>query len=71
LAKRGLRSTSGFEGASLRAAIDFDKVTRDPNDPRKFADAYGSCNHLHRNDADSKPWPTPVDLGLFSTSSAH
>lgn len=53
------------------AVIDFDKATRDPNDPKKFAAAYDSCDHLHPNDVGYKVMADAIDLALFSTSSAR
>lgn len=53
------------------AVIDFDKVTRDPNDAKKLAAAYDSCDHLHPNDAGYKAMANAVDLGLFATPSAR
>ena len=51
--------------------IDFEKATRVPNDPKKFAAAYDSCDHLHPNDAGYKAMADAVDLGVVSTPSAH
>ncbi|MDE3198794.1 MAG: SGNH/GDSL hydrolase family protein, partial [Acidobacteriota bacterium] len=47
------------------AVIDFDKVTRDPSDPKKFLPAYDSCDHLHPNDAGYKAMADSIDLSLF------
>ena len=47
------------------AAIDFDKATRDPNDPKKFLAAYDSCDHLHPSDAGYKAMAEAIDLALF------
>ncbi len=52
-------------GGAYDAVIDFDKATRDPDDPRKFSAAYDSCDHLHPNDAGYKAMADAVDLGLF------
>lgn len=57
-----IRSSKAYD-----AVIDFDKATRDPNDPKKIAAAYDSCDHLHPNDAGYKAMAGAVDLGLFST----
>ena len=51
------------------AVIDFDKATRDPNDPRTFLAAYDSCDHLHPGDAGYKAMAEAIDLALFRTSS--
>ena len=48
--------------------IDFDKVTRDPGDPKKFLAAYDSCDHLHPSDAGYKAMADAIDLALFKTA---
>jgi lysophospholipase L1-like esterase len=52
------------------AVIDFDKVTRDPADPKKFLAAYDSCDHLHPSDAGYKAMADAIDLALFRTGQA-
>ncbi|MGH9255801.1 MAG: SGNH/GDSL hydrolase family protein [Vicinamibacterales bacterium] len=47
------------------AVIDFDNVTRDPNDPRRLLAAFDSCDHLHPNDAGYKAMADAIDLDLF------
>ena len=47
------------------AVIDFDRVTRDPGDPKKFLAAYDSCDHLHPSDAGYKAMADAIDLALF------
>src|SRR5262245_45724296 len=47
------------------AVIDFDRVTRDPADPKKFLAAYDSCDHLHPSDAGYKAMAEAVDLALL------
>jgi len=47
------------------AVIDFDKVTRDPANPKMFLPAYDSCDHLHPGDAGYKAMAESIDLGLF------
>ncbi len=47
------------------AVIDFDRVTRDPGDPKKFLAAYDSCDHLHPSDAGYKAMAEAIDLALF------
>ena len=70
---------SSFEGEAKRKAlnewmrtsgeydgvIDFDKVTRDPNSPGKFAAFADSGDHLHPGDAGYKAMGEAVDLALF------
>ena len=50
------------------AVIDFDKVTRDPGDPKKLLAAYDSCDHLHPSDAGYKAMADAIDLALFRTA---
>jgi lysophospholipase L1-like esterase len=47
------------------AVIDFDRVTRDPENPKMFLPLYDSCDHLHPNDAGYKAMADAVDLSLF------
>jgi lysophospholipase L1-like esterase len=58
-------------GKAYDAVIDFDKATRDPDDPRKLATAYDSCDHLHPNDAGYKAMADAVDLRLFTALSVR
>jgi lysophospholipase L1-like esterase len=46
--------------------IDFDKITRDPANPRQFNPAYDSGDHLHPSDAGYKAMDEGVDLKLFA-----
>ena len=47
------------------AVIDFDRATRDPNDPAQFLPAYDSGDHLHPNDVGYKAMADAIDLKLF------
>ena len=47
------------------AVIDFDKVTRDPENPKMFLPLYDSCDHLHRNDARYRAMADAINLSLF------
>jgi lysophospholipase L1-like esterase len=47
------------------AVIDFDRVTRDPENPKMFLPLYDSCDHLHPNDAGYKAMADAIDLSLF------
>ena len=55
-----IRTSNAYDGV-----IDFDKATRDPNDPKRFLAAFDSCDHLHPNDAGYKAMADAVDLMLF------
>jgi lysophospholipase L1-like esterase len=48
------------------AVIDFDKVTRDPANPRQFNPAFDCGDHLHPNDAGYKAMGEGIDLKLFA-----
>jgi lysophospholipase L1-like esterase len=52
-------------GKAYDAVIDFDEVTRDPADPKKFLARYDSCDHLHPSDAGYKAMADAIDLRLF------
>jgi lysophospholipase L1-like esterase len=52
-------------GKAYDAVIDFDKVTRDPDNPKMFLRQYDSCDHLHPNDAGYKAMADAIDLTLF------
>jgi lysophospholipase L1-like esterase len=57
------------------AVVDFDRATRDANDPKKFRAEFDSCDHLHPNDAGYRAMAAAVDLSIFdsvrSTASAR
>ena len=52
-------------GKAYDAVIDFDRVTRDPENPKMFLPLYDSCDHLHPNDAGYKAMADAIDLSLF------
>jgi len=52
-------------GKAYDGVIDFDKATRDPNDPGKLLAAYDSCDHLHPSDAGYRAMAESIDLNLF------
>jgi lysophospholipase L1-like esterase len=55
-----IRTSKAYDGI-----VDFDRVTRDPSDPKKFLAAYDSCDHLHPSDAGYKAMADAIDLGWF------
>jgi len=55
-----IRTSHAYDGV-----IDFDKATRDPNDPKRLLAAFDSCDHLHPSDAGYKAMADAVDLTLF------
>ncbi len=55
-----IRTSKAYDGV-----VDFDKATRDPNDPKKFLEKYDSCDYLHPADAGYKAMGEAIDLSLF------
>jgi lysophospholipase L1-like esterase len=55
-----IRTSGVFDGV-----VDFDKITRDPQNPLQFNPLYDSGDHLHPNDAGYKAMGEGVDLSLF------
>jgi lysophospholipase L1-like esterase len=55
-----IRTSGTFDGV-----IDFDQLTRDPQNPKSFNALYDSGDHLHPNDAGYKAMGEGVDLKLF------
>jgi lysophospholipase L1-like esterase len=53
------------------AVIDFDKVTRDPANPRQFLPAFNSGDQLHPNDAGYQAMANSIDLKLFMPNNGH
>jgi lysophospholipase L1-like esterase len=47
------------------AVIDFDKVTRNPQQPEQFLPLYNDGDHLHPNDAGYVAMSDAIDLSLF------
>jgi lysophospholipase L1-like esterase len=56
-----IRTSGVFDGV-----IDFDKITQDPANPKRFNSAYDSGDHLHPNDAGYKAMGEGIDLMLFA-----
>ena len=56
-----IRLSGVFDGV-----VDFDKITQDPANPKKFNPAYDSGDHLHPNDAGYKAMADGIDLTLFA-----
>lgn len=53
------------QSGTFDAVIDFDKITRDPQNPNQFNPLYDSGDHLHPNDAGYNAMGKGVDLALF------
>ena len=57
-----IRTGNAYDGV-----IDFDKATRDPNNPKKLLEQYDSCDYLHPSDAGYKAMGDAIDLSLFKS----
>ncbi len=55
-----IRTSGTFDGV-----VDFDKVTRDPQNPNRYNPLYDSGDHLHPSDAGYKAMGDGIDLSLF------
>jgi lysophospholipase L1-like esterase len=55
-----IRSSGTFDGV-----VDFDKITRDPQNPKAFNAPYDSGDHLHPSDEGYKAMGEAIDLTLF------
>jgi lysophospholipase L1-like esterase len=55
-----IRTSGVFDGV-----IDFDKITRDPQNPKAFNPPYDSGDHLHPSDAGYQAMGEGIDLTLF------
>jgi lysophospholipase L1-like esterase len=55
-----IRTSGTFDGV-----VDFDKITRDAQDPNRFNPLYDSGDHLHPSDAGYKAMGNGIDLTLF------
>ena len=47
------------------ASVDFDKATRDPDNPKQFRMGFNNTDHLHPNDAGYKAMAESIDLSIF------
>ncbi len=59
-----VRTSRVFDGV-----LDFDKATRDPQNPQSYLPQYDSGDHLHPNDAGYQAMANSIDLGLFTNIS--
>ena len=53
-------------GGAFDAVVDFETVTKDPDNPKQLRPAYNIMDHLHPNDAGYKAMAEAVDLKIFS-----
>jgi lysophospholipase L1-like esterase len=68
-AKRQAMNSWIRTGNAYDGVIDFDMVTRDPNQPTRFKAEYDSGDHLHPNDAGYLAMGNAVDLTLLQPAS--
>lgn len=52
-------------GKAYDGVVDFDRATRDPNDPKKLLEKNDSCDYLHPADAGYQAMGDAIDLSLF------
>ena len=57
-------------GGAFDAVVDFDKVIRDPSDPKQFIKGYNNTDRLHPNDTGYKAMADSVDLAMFVSGAA-
>jgi lysophospholipase L1-like esterase len=62
---RWIRTSGAYD-----AVIDFDQITRDPKQPRRFLPRYDSGDHLHPNDEGYRAMGEAIDLKLFRPAAA-
>jgi lysophospholipase L1-like esterase len=60
-----IRSSGAFD-----AVVDFDAVTRDPENPKRLRVAYNISDHLHPNDAGYEAMANAIDLSVFGLKPA-
>ena len=60
-----VRTSRVFDGV-----IDFDKATRDPQNPQSYLPLYDSGDHLHPNDAGYQAMANSIDLSLFTAATS-
>jgi lysophospholipase L1-like esterase len=59
-----IRSAGAFD-----AVVDFDAVTRDPGQPKRFRANFNDGDHLHPNDAGYEAMANAIDLSVFGLKS--
>jgi lysophospholipase L1-like esterase len=59
-----IRTSGAFD-----AVVDFDKVIRDPENPKRMLPDFDSGDHVHPNDAGYKAMAASIDLNLFMRKS--
>jgi lysophospholipase L1-like esterase len=52
-------------GGKFDAVVDFDAVTRDPEQPERLRPAFDSGDHIHPNDAGNAAMAEAIDIAAF------
>jgi len=60
-----IRTSKAYDGV-----VDFDRATRDPDNPTRFLPKYDCGDHLHPSDAGYKAMADAIDLALFKKTPA-
>jgi lysophospholipase L1-like esterase len=58
-----------IRSGAFDAVVDYDQITRDPNNPTQLLKDFNNTDHLHPNDAGYKAMADAVDLSIFSAKS--
>lgn len=60
-----IRTSGAFD-----SVVDFDAATRDPNNPKRFREAFHAGDWLHPGDAGYEAMANAIDLGIFLPKAA-
>jgi lysophospholipase L1-like esterase len=52
-------------GGAFDAVIDFDALTRDPENPKRLRAEFDSGDHVHPNDAGNQAMADMIDISTF------
>jgi lysophospholipase L1-like esterase len=58
-----------IRSGAFDAVVDYDQITRDPNNPTQLLKEFNNTDHLHPNDAGYKAMADSVDLSIFAPNS--
>ncbi len=58
-----------IRSGAFDAVVDYDQITRDPNNSTQLLKDFNNTDHLHPNDAGYKAMADAVDLSIFSAKS--
>jgi lysophospholipase L1-like esterase len=57
-----------IRSGAFDAVVDYDQVTRDPNNPTQLLKDFNNTDHLHPNDVGYKAMADSVDLSIFTAT---